>query len=110
MATVTITKEGRKGNTLTLSGTVSCTAAGEAVSIVGGAQVAQDITNGSATVTAARLLYFSAFNTSGEESPNIRLNTKSSPTADPQVAGNGFIYMSHGGSDSDVFNFEATLV
>ena len=110
MATVTITKEGRKGNNLTLSGTVSCTAAGEAVSIVGGDQDSDDINAGSATVTAARLLYFSAFNESGEESPNIRLNTKSNPSATPQVAANGFIYMSHGGSDGDVFNFEATLV
>ena len=106
MATVTITKEGRKGNNLTLSGTVSCTASGEAVSIVGGAQVAQDITNGSATVTAARLLYFSAFNSSGNESPQATLNSNDG-TVDTS---DGFVYMSHGGSDSDVFNFEATLV
>ena len=106
MATVTITKEGRKGNNLTLSGTVVCTAAGEAVSIAGGAQVAQDITNGSATVTAARLLYFSAFNSAGNESPRATLNSDDG-TADTS---NGSVYMSHGGDDADVFNFEATLV
>jgi hypothetical protein len=82
---------GRIGNQMRVTGTLTCTASGDQLQI---------------TDTNSRLATFSAFNSDGQESPLIALNVSDSS----DTAANGSVYMVHGGSNGDVWNYDATFV
>ena len=82
---------GRTGNRMLVTGALTCTGSGEQITV---------------TDTNSRLLTFQAFNSDGQESPLIALNVSDGS----DTAANGSVYMVHGGSDGDVWNYEATFV
>ena len=88
---ITTRTAGRQGNAWSVQGTLTCVAAGEAQAVVD--------TNG-------RLLTFQAFNSDGQESPEITLNSNDG-TEDTAM---GSAYMVHSGSDADVWNYVATYI
>ena len=81
----------RQGNALLVHGTLTCTATGEAQAVVD--------TNG-------RLLTFQAFNSDGQESPEITLNSNDGT----EETAMGSAYKVHGGSNGDVWNYVATYI
>jgi len=72
-----------------VTGALTCTGSGEQIAV---------------TDTNSRLLTFQAFNSDGQESPLIALNVSDGS----DTAANGSVYMVHGGSDGEVWHYEAT--